>query len=133
MILLLTAQTMGWCRAYVCDGSGMPEITMANHCHEAGRDDAEHDHSEHPAEDRRGCECSPHHDHELMSAAFSATEPRNDEARALAGAILAVTALLPPPEIQRPMPKVDALRLHSGGWSGRPLSCQMRLTVALLI
>lgn len=141
MIILLTAQTMGWCRAYVCDCSGTTEITTANHCHGVdvhhfGHGLIDHDHDDHddvPPCDDHDSELSSHHDHELMAGSFCATGPRNDEAAHLMDVPLAVIAIIsiPTPEWnsvggeKQPEPR--------GRASCHALGPQMRLTVALLV
>lgn len=135
MIILLTAQTMGWCKAYVCDSTGVTEITLMNHCHTAERGEHahEHEHGDHREARDQGCECSTHHDHDLMTGAFSVTSPRNDEARSLVDVPLVFVAVLPSPEIEWSMEKAELYRDAAVSTKCRPLSCEMRLTVALLI
>ncbi len=126
MILLLTAQTMGWCRAYVCDCSGSPEVTMTNHCH---------GHSEHEEDHETPCrhQCGSHHDHELLAGTFSATQVRDQFADSLFSAHGFAVAILPP---LSPVAVIDesAMRPQRRGHDPSvSLSCRPRHTVALLI
>lgn len=133
MIILLTVQTMGWCKAYVCDSTGVTQVTLMNHCHTAERAEHEHEHGDHREQPDQGCECSTHHDHDLMTGAFSVTSPRNDEARSLVEVPFVFVTMLPRPEIEWSSARMELHRAPGvRAWS-RSLSSQMRLTVALLI
>lgn len=88
MLLLLTAQVMGWCRAYVCDCGGEISITAASHCHE----DESH---EHPTGDSHFPHCCGDALHSHAALSTDLAVPRMVSASDLPTATLA--AVLPPP------------------------------------
>jgi hypothetical protein len=74
MLLLLTAQTMGWCRAYVCECSGVPEFTASSHCHDSEHIEGE-DHEDHLC---HFGDCEEDHEHDLITVSYSAPLPHVD-------------------------------------------------------
>ena len=128
MILLLTAQTMGWCRAYVCECFGAPEVTAIDHCH--GSLDASHDHDE----QSQPChhECGSHRDHQMLGASFAAAPLRSHLSADLPASHSFVASLLPPLCHQA----FRTAAVASFRWENDPCllrNCRPRLTVALLI
>jgi hypothetical protein len=128
MILLLTAQTMGWCRAYVCDCSGSPEVTMTDHCHGHSDHHEDHDH-EIPCHHQ----CGSHHDHELLASSFSATQVKDQFADALFSSGEFAVAILPPLSLVTLSQEVSIRPPKRGHDPSVLLSCRPRHTVALLI
>ncbi len=127
MILLLTAQTMGWCRAYVCECSGSPEVTIADHCH--GEPGHEHDDHESPC----GHQCGSHHDHEILPGSFSAMQGRDQLAHRLPPLNDFVVVMLPPLSPELIVPENAIRTLRRGHDPSGSLSCRPRHTVAMLI
>jgi len=128
MILLLTAQTMGWCRAYVCDCFGTPEVTALDHCH--GCVVESHAHNEHSEPCHH--KCGNHCDHEILAANFAATPVRSHLSAGAPPASCFVTDVLPS-LFDLPIRTAAAQTLRREHDPCIQLSCMPRLTVAMLI
>ncbi len=72
MLLLFTAQATGWCRAYVCDCSGVAKLTTASHCHDSTHEDAQHEHASDFGE------YEGDHEHGVITVSYSAPLPQGN-------------------------------------------------------
>ena len=128
MILLLTAQTMGWCRAYVCDCFGPAEVTALDHCHGCLDESHQHEQQSEPCHH----ECGSHCEHEMIGTHFAATPVRGHRSADAPPALDFVIAVLPPlSELTFRTAAAQTLRREHDPCFY--LSRRPRLTVALLI
>lgn len=126
MLLLFTAQAMGWCRAYVCNCSGVTELTTASHCHDSAQshEDAQHEHSSDFGE------CESDHEHGVITVSYSAPLPQGNPT--LAPTLwIALDQPQTPPSSDPTSVSDSLLRMEHD--PGPPRSRRHRQTLAMLI
>ncbi|MBX7209320.1 MAG: hypothetical protein K1X78_13465 [Verrucomicrobiaceae bacterium] len=130
MILLLTAQTMGWCRAYVCECFGTPEVTMLDHCHCWSNQDHEHENPSEPCNHQ----CGEHRDHhQVLGSRLNATSPRGERENEKTNDPAFSLAPLPAIEPVFQLSARHVALLDRANHARSDISRRPRLTVALLI